>query len=552
MDIEHQILFSVESLTVDENETPKLDVLECIKLIPRNLAIWYGLAIANYTQDDDIRVQLETLQFGPEVKRFVEAVLATKQFDEKYILCKPQTGLELLKYAFSIPKEAYISGSKAPFPLLASILIINSRLLANNAHWQDNSISRSSKLIRSKGYEIDERVPIFATVFRMFCLLYFLEQSHNNKWAILRDALVVDLRCQTLREYFRGILDVLDRLTIGPKKKHQVLKVKEDNYILQNFIGPLSICGDAVVQLQDNRDYTFFKTHPFVQFNHNEYGIINNTFVANQLYSSLKFRMKTVGEKTEIIKDFFASFNKAFVEKYLLNEVLKCAFGQNSGAIYLNEDDCESRIKEYNYAHNSNVSTMGLPDAYIRSDNKILLIECKGKTVSSNAIEDENTFIADVNKDIVNENKGTGQLITYCESVKNGAFICDENIPSNCKIYPLLVVDDAKLCSDGLNRYAIQWKEKNGTSYDNVYPFTVLDMDTLILIADLIKNGELDLYEQIEQYHKYIAGEYDNYSLTEILHYSDISFSAYIMDKFETRSPAIINDWLKALYANRQ
>ena len=112
----------------------------------------------------------------------------------------------------------------------------------------------------------------------------------------------------------------------------------------------------------------------------------------------------------------------------------------------------------------------------------------------------------------------------------------------------MIVVDDSKLCVDGLNRHAINCT--NGNIHENISrikPVTILDMDTLILISDLVKKGELDIFEQIEQYHNYIDGKHGTYSQTEKLYYSDISFSSYIMDKFEMRSPSIINDWFEEL-----
>lgn len=551
MEVEYKILLTIESVVKDVREFPALEVTDFIKLIPRREVIRSGWAIANYTEDDDIRVQLDTLKFSEGAKNFVTDILATKQFDAKYILCKPQTGLELLKYVFSIPKEDHISDGEGEtwndFPLLFAILSINSILTANNAHW-DKSILRSSKIIRSRGYEIDDRVPIYATIFRMFCLLHFFEQNNDNQWSILEKALTKDLRAQSLRDYIKTVLKVLNYLTFGPKSDFQIFRTDSDDAIYHNLLKLLSIGVDDVILLKDNQDYTYFKTHPVVQFSSNEYGFINNIFVANQLYTSLKFRMSTICKKSNIFKNFLALFNKAFVEKYLLNEVLRYAFIQNREVVYLNEDACESRIIEYNDTHNSNFSTDGLPDAYIRRNNKILLIECKGKTVSSNAIEDENIFIEDVNEDIVGEKKGTGQIISYCTRVINGGFVCDNDIPTNYMIYPLIVVDDPKLCSDGVNRYVIQRTgEYVRQNIEHIHPFTVIDIDTLILIIELIKNSELDIYEQIEQYHTYIAGKQENYSLNEILYYSDISFAAYIMDKFETRSPAIIDDWFKNL-----
>lgn len=78
-------------------------------------------------------------------------------------------------------------------------------------------------------------------------------------------------------------------------------------------------------------------------------------------------------------------------------------------------------------------------------------------------------------------------------------------------------------------------------------PFTVLDMDTLILIAELIRTNKFDIFANIESYHKYIGGGLKQYSVNELFHFSEVSFSSYIYGEYETRSPEIINKWYDSI-----
>lgn len=67
-------------------------------------------------------------------------------------------------------------------------------------------------------------------------------------------------------------------------------------------------------------------------------------------------------------------------------------------------------------------------------------------------------------------------------------------------------------------------------------------MDTLILSADLIREGRIDIFSEIETYHKYCDRKLKTHRYTpeEILHCKDISFSAFLMSRYELKSPSII------------
>lgn len=135
-----------------------------------------------------------------------------------------------------------------------------------------------------------------------------------------------------------------------------------------------------------------------------------------------------------------------------------------------------------------------------------------------------------------------------CTRILNGKFYADETVPEDVKIYPLLIVDDFGFSADGFNRYVIENTKHYVRKYHNhVMPFTVLDMDTLILIAELIRTNKFDIFANIESYHKYIGGRLKPYSVNELFHFSEVSFSSYIYGEYETHSPEIINKWYDSI-----
>lgn len=539
MEIEERILLTIE----DIDKIPSLDGDVSLKSMTRDTAILHGLLIANYTQEDNIFAQLNSLKLANKEKIQILNKFVNKQYvsDANYILFIPQTGLELLKYSFSIPKAEFNSASKQQDSLLTTILKINSQLLANNSRLGDKSLTLFTKQIKFRKYELDDRFYIYPTIYRMWCLLHFFEEDKRDFWVELKKALIKDLNVRSFEEYFSNIIYILEHITIGPKTKFTILgteKVSESLYALLKF---LSFEVDSFISSEENRDYTYFKRYPIIQLSPTKFGVINNTFLANQLYTSLKFRM------SRLCENFFSVFNNDFVEKYLLNEILRYAFlHDNYNVTYLTENDCKSIISKY--IENNRVKKLprleNLPDAYIRQNSKILLIECKGKTISLNALENPQKCIEDINNDLVNEKHGTGQLISNCERIIGGNFIGDSNLPADYVIYPLLVVDDFVFSANGFNRYVIkETQEFVGANSPKVYSFTVLDMDTLILVAELIRQGDFDIFKEIEEYHNYIEGKQNYYTIGETFYYSDVSFSAYIIDKYETYSPKIIEEW---------
>lgn len=532
-------------------EIPAQSVDKYLRQVPRKIAILYGLMIANYTKEDDFSKQLDALTICNEINWWIRRKVASRQLpNDKIILFEPMTGLDLLKYIFSIPKEEFTEDWTASTPLnfIMAILMINSELRAKNARFQDKDVTLFPKRIRSKFYELDDRIHVTPSIYRMFCLWFFLDTNNNDYWLKLKKELIESLNMPSLEEYLGTMLRVIERLNIQPKSKFSILPIKEhDN--LYDLLKSLSFNSDYKIELKDNIDYTYFKSHPLVQLDSDKFAVISNAFLSCQLYTSLKFRM------SKLHKSFLTRFNTDFVQNYLFYTILKYAFdGIHDNVVCLTENECENQIIEYYRIHTKRISDdaiKGLPDAYIRSDNKILLIECKGKTISNKALIDEERCIEDINNDIVNDNHGTGQLLHNCNRIIEGELFCDNKRPSDCIIYPLLVVDDPKLSVDGLNSYVIQKTESNKLVKDNptkIYPFTILDIDTLIIIAELIRNKSIDIFREIEEYHKYIKGEQDFYSESEKFLYSELSFASYITGKYTTYIPKIVDEWFELLH----
>lgn len=537
---------------------PHPDIVEYLKKIPREICIGYGLLMSNYTQEDDIYTQITKLGFIRYIPTDLLDLLTRgclpNNGGDFHSLFTSKTGLEILKYTFSIPEYEFHKKDGQRFsltPLITAILIANSDLVDKGAHFGDTSQILFKKKIKSHKYEQDDRINAYSAVYRMFSLLHFFEQNTTGQWADLKSKLLEDLGFGTLRDYIYNISTIFKECTLEPKRSNTIFRLNPKDK-LYKLIKQLTIDINATIALEDNRDYTAFKERPFVQSGKDQYAVISNGFVANQLYSSLKFRMSAICDTYKMF-DFFQAFNTDFIEKYLLFQIFNYAL-QGKG-LYLTEDDCkrvhmeiiQNKQRKFSKSEKEELKHR-LPDGYFRCGNKILLIECKGKTMKKDVYEDEEKCIKDINTDLVSEKKGTGQLLYNCSRILDVRFLADKNIPSDFKIYPLLIVDDFSLSSPGFNRYIIeQTKDSVESLTPHVNPITVLDMDTLILIAELIRTEQFDIFNNIEEYHAYIEGNAPKYSVNELFNYSEASFSMYIYDKYETCSPKIIDDWFMEL-----
>ena len=145
----------------------------------------------------------------------------------------------------------------------------------------------------------------------------------------------------------------------------------------------------------------------------------------------------------------------------------------------------------------------------------------------------------DIKSDLVNEDgNGTGQLIGNCNRLIENRCYWDKNIPRDFKIYPILILDDIGFSAEGFNRFVIESTEEYVNKHTcQVFQFTVLDIDTFILISELIRKNKLNIFEEIENYHKYIS----------ISDETEISFAVYLKAKFETKLPRVVFYWLNQL-----
>lgn len=547
MEIDYKLLLNYEDIFGSANS--EVGVRDFLKLVPRDRAIQVGLLISNSTDEISAEEDILRLGFNKTLPPIVLFTILNRPLDLascKLELTNPQTGLELLRQVFSIlPTDIKRSSnpSKSDYALLMAILKINGEMLKNSSGLKDSSILKFHKSIQSRKYSLDSRIVLYPSYFRFLMLLKFFKNA-DDKWKNLWELFIMSMGMSTEIEYANAIGTLIDNIPYTPRKNNIIFRYEKSGFMTK-LMDDLSISISDIIPLTENIDYTRFKQKPFIKLANYEYGVIDNRFVSNLLYTSVRFKLSSIARASGFIRNFPSQYNTDFLQNFLFSELLDYIY-KGRGYVFKDVDSkntqemAERRAKSLGLTkHKTEELKCSPPDGYFREGRKVLLFECKGILMSQKAISDKEECDRIIHENLFGK-KGDGQLTINCDRIQQRQFLWDEVPNGRIKIYPILLCDDSIFSADGFNRYGKELSSKKGTAQS--YPLTVLDMDTLILSADLIREGRIDIFSEIETYHKYCDRKLKTHRYTpeEILHCKDISFSAFLMSRYELKSPSII------------
>lgn len=249
-------------------------------------------------------------------------------------------------------------------------------------------------------------------------------------------------------------------------------------------------------------DFKGLREKPLFESNQNEFVILDLDYLNNKIYNGPLFDMyyqTNMASKTKFKKfpDFKNYIGTNVSENIVFKGIVKKLF--NKVHIQLHFDD----EKKDNH-----------PDCYIRSGNKIFLIEFKdylfpGKIVDEYSFEKIKEHL-DL-KFIMNErgsNKGISQIVEQLKIIRTTKFDFDKFSHSNITIYPIIIHTNFTYQMPGVNYYLNQ---KLQSKLDdelpnfvyNVKKLVLIDLESLFEFLNLKKinlkvfESFLDRYEQI-------------------------------------------------------
>ena len=321
---------------------PKKQIVDYLKRVPREFAIRFALLMSNFKHETDWRSQLEKMAFDYVVKQCCTHILQAKENELKelskgvqdfeIVLFTQLTGLEILRILFSIPTHSHkFKSHEWQGNLLKAITLVNDELVKDIPSFKNGSLYRFTKSVKTYKYELDDRVVVYAAVYRSMQLLKFLENHTTKECNSIRIKLCEALETDSLSKHMKFIFEWLERLDFEPKTANQIFRVSQTQQ-RQEF-DKFSISCDDVFDSIVKDDYTKFKEKPFLNIKDGEYGIINNTFAANLIYNRLRFAILSICKSSNLC-DFSHWYNTEFIEKCLFESVLKYSFNASKAVSY--------------------------------------------------------------------------------------------------------------------------------------------------------------------------------------------------------------------------
>lgn len=462
--------------------------------------------------------------------------LERHQFDDKkYIVCFPQTLLEILRYTFAMSPS---SGSmyehnqnRLEFNLVKTIALINEQTMAFKV---ENPTSIEQLMMASIGFNKEIQQCDFEEQFRNqynLAIKFFKFLTKDERYQKLYKEFLNYYSISDWREY---VFTVLSMAIQG--KSHSGLlelsdKIDPDHLISKNVLDKISLNLESNVlpfkskdeyDLTGNSDYRYFRDKPIIKIAENKYAIFHVGFVLDRLYGSLYFDFKKIADSSKITDvNVNGLFTSEFIEKTifdgLMDESSLCSY-----YLKYSEETCNSQFKAN--------KGLGAPDYLLqnKNENSVILFECKDIKVNAwikeqrdySLLEAElknkvqlTTWELDYNNKTHKPKrpklKGIGQLAGHCANIKRGQFKWGDEVKRDSKVYSVLVIADNRLILGGFPQKANEWyveslsHEQVGMD-SNIRPLIVMSPLCLLKYSSLFaKNGFEKYFEEyFEQINK--------------------------------------------------
>lgn len=429
------------------------------------------------------------------------------------------TGLKLMQYVFASPPVSKTSISNATIieNVTKAISLINQNNI-NEPDLEKRGVNQDSILtsIRDDGGSED-----FIWAKNIFCnqvvysdfVNYPLENLSiaqilkaekffkfcdiNSQFKTLADSFLKEYKCNDAKEYLKAIIRLIVIVWESTKTtSYPIVKISPEETFGLNLLSSISLDKNDVLPMTSNYDSLDFRNKPLIKTSDDEFFIINNVFVIERLYNSIKFNLNEINTninidpKKRIMSDVFGNYTTLFSEGFLFNKTI------------------ESIYKKYSYILIEGGA--GQCDYFVRSGNKIFLFECKDIEYASKIKQSDNfPDIKDyIWKKLVLKNGkaiGAGQIIRDIKEMSDNTTNWGNDLTKNLQIFPILILGKPIYSTLGFNYMLNEWfKEELAKesihSRIRIRPLLVIDMDTLLLLEDSLTSKKLKLETEIENY----------------------------------------------------
>ncbi len=461
----------------------------------------------------------QNLNFANECYHFLNEHIQENNKDitsvipRTYIITSQSTALELLRQTFAINISDFVSNTPQVLQeqyLFKAILLINQSIGYWEAPLEYNSKGETTNLCLAKAFfctslnnfGISNLKAEYVAMLQIIKGYHFFKYCENSK---IKEHLSVFLENNGAKSWYHYLYDAI-QLILYPLQNKQgyfpriELNNQRDG---EKFLRAHSFKEDTLVPLENNQDYTYFKSHPLIELNDGTYLPISPTFCINHIYKSIYFEFKAINKSFLGTDNYLKGqgllsiITTEFSEQTLFEKYVRNAICRHRG-LKKSDRDCK---QEKNEGHE--------PDFYLRDGNNIILFENKDIMISDKIIscKEYDLLEKEIYKKLITD-KGIGQLIYNIKQIEDKTFKWDSNIPNKPKIYPVLVIDDSSLCAPGLNyilNEVFQQQLKCNNIKLKVYPLAVVELDSLIAFSNYFQLPDVRFKKLLEQYYDYIS-----------------------------------------------
>jgi hypothetical protein len=263
---------------------------------------------------------------------------------------------------------------------------------------------------------------------------------------------------------------------------------------------------------EKKENYAGIKSRPLFKLDETTWLVLNWSFLSNKLYEGLVFDfynasgIASTKEFSQFLK-FKQFIGEQITEKHLFRLLAEKAFRKKHDVLLYDAG-----------------KPNGFPDVYYRKGNKVFLVEIKDAYFPSDAV---NSFSYDAIKEAIDKKlnsheKGTGQIIKQLVNLKQRSFEEPQRYkhPRNLIIYPIIIYTDIHFSMPGINEYVNRtfrsMVEEAGldSAFNKIKPLTMININYLIGIFDVLGTTETSLDKQIDYFHHQLANRAKKYIRT--------------------------------------
>lgn len=528
----------------------KDSVRDLTKGIPKIIFLQAGTTfLSKQTIDHDAGTIFEEIEQWFNInnqtykQEFIEKII-TNYVDEanSLVLLNAVASLKLLQIGFEITDDNDgKSEDQIEIDLLKIYLLLNEEVYGAN----HNSIKYIQEhypdlypelLLLTIGFSTSDLTnfiygrEFFSQSVKSLILFSFLKQTPALELHV--EAFKKKYEVRVLEDYYSRVFGFINSIVHKEQKGFLELNCTTQEDLI--FVEKLSV-GEYLKS--DDLDFRIVRSSPLIKTDSNKFRVSHPLFFTDKLYKGLYFEFSSINSMlgNEGIKEFRSFYTTNFSEKYLLYRVM------------------EYCLKGRYFAKTGDGLDMqgikGAPDYYIRNGKHVMLVENKDVLINAGVKENPNFINLEAELKVKflkknNTNVGISQIVDNVERVLQKQNSYDTNYnEKNVVIYPVLIVHDIAFDCPALNQLFQDWFSKliselseKGIDTGNVKPLCVLNIDTLIRCAEILRLGKVSLFELVGIYYSTISKTKNKFKTQE-------EFQDFVTSK-SLPSTKIIENWL--------